>query len=401
MTTDNFWLDVETHLGGVLSANERLLLERHRDPSDYADASDDELRASTVRAAVDEIRFIRTQFAGEHVAPPPLPRDERWGVLKQLDERFSREATTDELAPWELVAIGAVRADLDREPYSRRVTITFDHRLSQDALVKQIRQLWPDLRRQGLVRHTRRLGDRKIALIRHVCLTATSGDSWSARCESWNATHAQWSYGSGSEFVSAFRSAEKSLTGTRYGLEWFYDPSARLSLGELKQHAAKGDRTAHSRLQRLEEERRQLLDAFWQLQNVGDPPWPNSTVLQRDVLLGPKPSEWLAPRFLRTTLATPDSDYGRPLSPSELLDQAVTSLVDEGAGVVGDAWRRVMAAAQQAGHESIDEFMNLVQEENTDAEQMMRSAVGNDTLMRVILAADRVTRYSRRGDSNG
>ena len=47
-----------------------------------------------------------------------------------------------------------------------------------------------------------------------------------------------------SKFERRFRRAEKQLSGKQYGLEWFYEPAARLERLDQRRAALAGDRSA-------------------------------------------------------------------------------------------------------------------------------------------------------------
>jgi len=94
----------------------------------------------------------------------------------------------------------------------------------------------------GWVKRSRPLGDRGIALVRFVCIESKRGATWRERLDAWNSEHADSTFDKVQAFQSAFRRAESQLTGSKYGLAWFYDEeihaedyaSLRLSMG----HAA-------------------------------------------------------------------------------------------------------------------------------------------------------------------
>lgn len=143
--------------------------------------------------------------------------------------------------------------ELRREPSSQWVTLRFDHRLSQRQLSIHLKKLWPALAQRRLVRHTKKLGARKAALVALVCIELPPGLTWQARCEAWNeAPPTPGGYASTRAFESDFRAAEKSITGARYGLEHLYDPLSWLHYNDLVEAANKRTPGARKRLSRVE-----------------------------------------------------------------------------------------------------------------------------------------------------
>jgi hypothetical protein len=99
---------------------------------------------------------------------------------------------------------------------------------------------WPKLRRARAVRATRPLGTRTRALIEHVCI-GMPHESWARRFEAWNSRHPRWHIGSRQAFIAEFHVAERSLTGARHGLAYWYDAKARLPNLQLVELIRKGD----------------------------------------------------------------------------------------------------------------------------------------------------------------
>ena len=56
------------------------------------------------------------------------------------------------------------------------------------------------------------------------------------------------------EFTTTFHRAERSLTGVSHGLEWFYEPRARLPRGDLNALVTRGDTQAAALVRRRESE---------------------------------------------------------------------------------------------------------------------------------------------------
>ncbi|MDP2181396.1 MAG: hypothetical protein Q8K99_02355 [Actinomycetota bacterium] len=149
-------------------------------------------------------------------------RDGRWELLADLGKAIGDEVppplAAEGLSMWvSRVGLGSARL----------VSITFDSRLSRQALFREITQMWPDLRSKGWVRPSRPLGERKLTLVRFVCLDSTPDESWRGRLDRWNKVHPNWCYRDSAAMQSDFARAEASLTGIKQGLAWYYDSAVR------------------------------------------------------------------------------------------------------------------------------------------------------------------------------
>ena len=71
-----------------------------------------------------------------------------------------------------------------------------------------------------------------------------------------------WAYPDVRAFERDFRRAERQLTGQRYGLEWFYDPLARLDLPDLYGARSAGERGADRLIKRRRAEMQRSGDAL-------------------------------------------------------------------------------------------------------------------------------------------
>ncbi len=174
--------------------------------------------------------------------PASLPDDGRWALLAELAERAAPGGEPE--APFAVrasppVGFGNGAPPLLWEP----IQVTFDRRMSRQLVEKALRQVWPLLRERGITRQTHPLSERRLQLIRHVCLTMPDA-SWPERWRQWNREHDAWVYLDVRAYQTAFHRAEVSLAGGPDGLRWFYDPLARLSPVELKTEAAAGNRWA-------------------------------------------------------------------------------------------------------------------------------------------------------------
>lgn len=175
-----------------------------------------------------------------------VPADPRWALLQDLDRAAHGAAGN-----WSAFAIRRRRDWYDGGDgappiLGREVTITFDSRMSMAELIGLIRAVWGYLREEGKTVRTarnRQLGERKIALVRHVCLDAAD-QTWTDRWEAWNRKHRAWRYDTLDAFITECHDAEEQLVGARRGLAWFYDGLARVPKREVDRLAKEGDTNA-------------------------------------------------------------------------------------------------------------------------------------------------------------
>ena len=134
-------------------------------------------------------------------------------------------------------------------PLGRFVQVTFDYRVPLKTLIWVLKDAWPDLRKDGSVRTTRPLGERKIALLRLACFQMPEA-SREERFVAWNKEHPDDRFPTRQSLITEMHSAEESLIGDRHGLAWFYDAKARLSWDDLEALSRQGDASARRELDR-------------------------------------------------------------------------------------------------------------------------------------------------------
>ncbi len=212
--------------GRSLTARQREIAEDYFD--EYLEQRDGAGREEIVRqvqvrlwreSSTDEVIAVKEPSDGKGAV------DERWRLLRELHEAAGTE-------PYPPLALDGTAGYISLSaPFDShgRVTLSFDSRLSKAAVIRELTAAWPTLRALGWVRKTRPLGERKLALIRFVCLE-TPGEPWPERFKLWNERYPEgheWHERELSTFIATFRSGEKSLTGATYGLEMFYNAGVR------------------------------------------------------------------------------------------------------------------------------------------------------------------------------
>lgn len=252
-THREFFKNVEEAVGSVSSTEQRFLI-LHGEADDYDADSVEAVEAAVglieclreARAAVPKAEQLSDSETGASLTDP------RWELLRDINEahrdipqltvrdllageqgkpktRRERGMPPSEFKPLVVSHI----LDLDVYPPSTRVEISVDSRVSQQALISELRQLWPKLVEKGWVRRTRELEERALELVRFVCLECTPEMSWRERQNAWDSQHPGWEYKDPRAFQSAFRRTADSLTGSRDGLDAFCkseDPGKQIEL---------------------------------------------------------------------------------------------------------------------------------------------------------------------------
>lgn len=265
-------IDVILREEGQLPATDiEWLLENVRERAEeceYADGDPDlqEVNRQEIARAIMEHR--RDWGVGRGGASSSLTVEEpvndapQWELLADIYEEEWRINVPNKPQPypWKpVVASWASWPLSDSAARPAEVELTFDHRISQHSLVARIRAIWPRLLKGGYVRQTRPLKLKAVALIRLICLESAPGTTWEKRLTAWNRRHGRkqddagrsWKYAGVYPFQRDFRRAERQLTGEAYGLEYLYNPIARLSDEELAERYKHGDRQALAYRERL------------------------------------------------------------------------------------------------------------------------------------------------------
>jgi len=233
---------------GKISEREHQFLIWRRRFEEYDGARTDTDRNRTVQEAVRDIQALRKCERPVNIAGSLL-RDQRWKLLRDLHG----VAHPSESA-WSPVEVRVSRlvgfyTGAAAPPISTKIQISFDSRLPFRSLARYLRENWRKLLKAGIVEDTQPLGDRKVAVLGHVCLVKPEA-SWEERFSSWNRKYPQWPYRARRDFITACHDAEESLTGNRHGLAWFYNAKTKLRTRDLAALARQGDKDASRELER-------------------------------------------------------------------------------------------------------------------------------------------------------
>lgn len=167
-----------------------------------------------------------TTVAVDEPTSRSVRRDPRWALWQDLmrERRGEKLDGSGPTAPLDFTRV----FDFSTDPvFAQWVEIRLDWRLSLEAVVAELRRLWPAFVAEGWVRRSRPLDEKAATLVRFVCLETPPDTPWQKRMELWNERHGRWTYADRRAFAKDFRRAEKRLTGRIYGLAWFYDSEIR------------------------------------------------------------------------------------------------------------------------------------------------------------------------------
>jgi hypothetical protein len=151
--------------------------------------------------------------------------DPRWQLWRDLIDKASGGQQRSRWRPFYL------QRHVDRTipgVLSQTIRVEFDHRMPMAALLEELKGLWPKLVEREWVRPSKPLGDRKIALIRLVCLELGMDMTWEQRLQEWNLRYPDWQYSGNNavrKFAADFHDGEARLAGFRGALRWAYDGS--------------------------------------------------------------------------------------------------------------------------------------------------------------------------------
>lgn len=269
-------------LGGPLTPAEQVYVKARAQSAEYGDDSSQEDDAATLAGDLEAIRVAGGLPGALALEIDSVGDDDpRWELLRELEDARVRAVVRDdefgdvsaELRGTVLDSAVARRTGVGRwaairvrtsepigfyngsspPPIGRTVDVNFDSRMPFVRFVRELRQRWPSLVSSGIVRRTRPLGPRKVALLRFVCLEM-AGASWADRHEAWNGRRLKWPVPERSAFIKEFHDAEQSLCGQAHALAWFYNAKARLTTKDLEALARQGDRDAERERRRRRDE---------------------------------------------------------------------------------------------------------------------------------------------------
>jgi hypothetical protein len=245
------WQQVERAAGVAVPQVLRAAIEDDEGPQWVSAVADAVEREDREEAFAFLVKYVRV-FAKHGVFATPVEREQIPASDDSARIRLLNDLETLLYGGPAYEPMSAYRLDFDpltHEQRRNRVTVEFDARLSLRAVMGQLRELWPLLRKRRWVRYTKDLGDRKVELVRFVCETMPDA-TWRERFGAWQSARPEWPYPSAQAFASDFHRAEQSLTGYHYGLDSLYDALAKLPDAELQARADAGNRKADEILMR-------------------------------------------------------------------------------------------------------------------------------------------------------
>lgn len=272
MNERDLWAAVARELGSEIDERERRLGDVQEQVDEFIEHP--ELQQDLLGQLSKEIARAILRHRRDWGDPQATTGDAYWELLRDLDRAELELDGHPGIYAWEpfevSLALGWstwVESATRAQP---RVSLTFDHRMSQRELMRQVRRIWPLLLKYDWIRQTRPLGDRAIALVRLVCLESADAVTWLERMRSWNEQHPENPYDDVRNLHRDFRRAEKQLTGDEYGLERFSNPASQLAARShqaILERVRAGDRAAvdyykryESRAQRRQESERRMLE---------------------------------------------------------------------------------------------------------------------------------------------
>lgn len=236
MPTSELFSAVSKQLEPPLGSQEREFLTRRLYVSEYDQATDKDGRDEAIADAVELIQQHRMSFGlnttiSEDIGGLGQLHGGRWALLAELRSRYAADHGRANFVPPKPLTVGR-GLDLSCFPHVSTLTITIDNGLPLQTLIKALRALWPQMYKAGDVRRTRKMEERKLSLVRFVCLEQPLESTWRQRLDAWNVwcrshDHNDWTYESVRAFQKEFRRGEASISGASNGLEWFYDSEAR------------------------------------------------------------------------------------------------------------------------------------------------------------------------------
>ncbi len=198
-----------------------------RDLESITDPREIDNRIREVVGTVKDLRVFESSVRDSRPVDAPIGSfdDPRWQLWRDLIGKASEGQQRSRWLPFH-----AQRHVDQTVPgvLSQTIRIEFDHRMPMAALLEELKDIWPMLVARGWVRPSRPLGDRKIALLRLVCVELGMDMTWEQRLHEWNRRYPDWQYtGSNAvrKFAADFHDGEARLAGSRGALRWAYDPS--------------------------------------------------------------------------------------------------------------------------------------------------------------------------------
>ena len=231
--SERVWEEIEALLGSGLDPREQSFLRLEGLDDQWSAAIAGAERDGVAAQAARMVRSLRsaglqTQRSDEASdylggVDDGLMADGRWQLWRDLSRERNKANDSPSQTAWVPLRLTRV-LDLRSRPLAcERIEVSVDSRIALSQLHKELDRVWKLLREDGWAKRTRPLGERALSLLRFVCLDSHLDASWRQRLDAWNNAYPDLAFKDVRAFLSAFRRAERDLTGSDYGLAWYYD----------------------------------------------------------------------------------------------------------------------------------------------------------------------------------
>ena len=228
MDDASFWDRVASALRPpITSAEQEFCMRRGllRDIESVRDPREIDNRIGEVVQTIEDLRVFERNIRDSRPIDEPIGsfNDPRWQLWRDLIDKASEGQQRSRWRPF------YAQRHVDQTVpgiLSQTIRVEFDHRMPMAALLEELKGIWPTLVAREWVRPSKPLGERKIALIRLVCLELSMDMTWEQRLHEWNRRYPDWQYTGNNavrKFAADFHDGEARLAGSRGAFRWAYD----------------------------------------------------------------------------------------------------------------------------------------------------------------------------------